>query len=533
MSDLFFSVLNMSLTGSYVILFVIFIRLLLKKAPKVISYALWAVVAFRLIIPFSFESMFSLMPWNAKAVPIPHDIIYQQSSQINSGIEAVDSFVSQLIPKSATGASINPLKFYAEIGTYIWVFGIVVILAYSYISILILKRQLKSAELVENNILEAKNLKTPFVLGLIKPKIYLPAGLNDEERNYILLHEQTHIQRKDNVIKILSFFILAIYWFNPLVWVAFILMGRDMELSCDERVLKKMNEDNKKTYANLLLSLATGSHILNATPLAFSEGNVKRRIKNVLNYKKPSFMVIFFSIIITIAIGIGLITNPINTTKISDTRDILEISEKWAEELKNRDGKARYELMSPESKADYYNSLVDINGEEYPWVIGCSSPYVVSYEIKASGTSAVITYITETSEPKEYIYQEQLFFDNQGGKTFVNKCNVIVSYLRKDLYEEAIKIQKQVEEGHQTWHLSSESVVLEFVHRDLGVEGGEIISSSSNNVVFKKTNGEEIKIKLYRPININNGFLAIYEYSIGTTHYILDDNYLAPQTFSN
>ena len=165
MSELFLSVLNMSLTASYVILFVILIRLLLKKAPKVISYALWGVVAFRLIMPFSFESIFSLMPRNGNAVPIPYDIIYQQSPKINSGIEVVDSFVSQSLPAPTAGASANPLQIYMEIGAYIWVLGIIALLVYSLVSILILRRQLKSAQLKEQNIFEAKNLKTPFVLG--------------------------------------------------------------------------------------------------------------------------------------------------------------------------------------------------------------------------------------------------------------------------------------------------------------------------------------------------------------------------------
>jgi len=211
MSKLFFSVLNMSLTASYVILFVIIVRLLLKKAPKIISYVLWGVVAFRLIIPFSFESMFSLMPRNMNTVPIPHDIIYQQSPQINSGIEAVDSFVSQSLPAPTVGASANQLQIYVEIGAYIWILGIMALLIYSLVSVLQLKRQLKNAQLIEQNIFEAENLKTPFVLGLIKPKIYLPVGLNATERSYILLHEQTHIHRKGHIIKILAFFILSIH----------------------------------------------------------------------------------------------------------------------------------------------------------------------------------------------------------------------------------------------------------------------------------------------------------------------------------
>lgn len=321
MSGLFLTVLNMSLTASYIIIFVIFVRLILKKAPKFISYALWTVVAFRLIIPFSFESIFSLMPRNINTVPIPHDIIYQQNPQINSGIEAVDSFVSQSLPAPIVGDSVNPLQIYVKLGAYIWVLGIIALLVYSLVSILILKRQLKSAGLIEKNIFEAENLKTPFVLGLIRPKIYLPVGLSKEERHYILLHEQTHIYRKDHIIKILAFLILTIHWFNPLVWIAFILMSIDMELSCDERVLKEMDDNIKKSYANSLLSLATGRHILNGSPLAFGEGNVKGRIKNVLNFRKSSFWVIAVSMITIIILGITLVTNPKqqDTIQLEDT----------------------------------------------------------------------------------------------------------------------------------------------------------------------------------------------------------------------
>jgi beta-lactamase regulating signal transducer with metallopeptidase domain len=310
MIELFFSVLNMSVTASYVILFVILVRLLLKKSPKVISYVLWGVVAFRLIIPFSFESMFSLLPQNANSIPIHHDIIYQKNPQINSGIEVLDSFLSNSLPAPSIGASVNPLQIYSEIGAYIWVLGLIALLVYSLVSILVLKRQLKSAELIEWNIFKAKNLKTPFVIGIIGPKIYLPAGLSGKERSYILLHEQTHIHRKDHIVKILAFIILSIHWLNPLVWIAFRLMSTDMELSCDERVLKDMDEDIKKPYATSLVSLATRRHILNGSPLAFSEGNLKGRIKNVLNYKRPKFWIIVISIVFVTVIGIGLMSNP-------------------------------------------------------------------------------------------------------------------------------------------------------------------------------------------------------------------------------
>ena len=310
MSILFISVLNMSITASYVILFVIVIRLMLKKAPKVISYALWSVAAFRLLIPFSFKSVFSLMPRKTNAVPLPNGVIYQQSSQIDNGIRVLDSFTSESLHAQHTSASLSPLQIFIEYGAYIWMLGIIVLFVYSFVSILVLRRRLKAAQLIERNIFEARNLQTPFVLGLIRPKIYLPVGLKDDERDYILLHEQIHIRRKDHIIKMLAFFVLCFHWFNPLVWVAYLIMSMDMELSCDERVLKEMDEKIKKPYANSLLSLAAGRHILNGSPIAFSESKVKWRIKNVLNYKKPAFWVTLVSVLFALAIGIGLLANP-------------------------------------------------------------------------------------------------------------------------------------------------------------------------------------------------------------------------------
>lgn len=322
MSELFISVLNMSLTASYVILIVMLVRMLLKKAPKVISYALWSVVAFRLIIPFSFESVFSLLPRKTNFDPISYNIVYQQSSKINGGIEAVDTYINNSLPALTLETSVNPLQVYMEIGSYVWILGILALFVYSIVSVQKLKRQLKDAQLIEKNIFLVKNLKTPFVLGLLRPRIYLPEGLSKEEQNYILMHENTHIQRKDHIIKTLAFLIASIHWFNPLVWVAFMLMSTDMELSCDERVLKMMDGDIKKPYAHSLLSLAVERHILNGNPLAFGEGNVKGRIKNVLNYKKPRFWVVVSSVIIVAAVGAGLIVNP----KAEGTEQIKDIA---------------------------------------------------------------------------------------------------------------------------------------------------------------------------------------------------------------
>lgn len=310
MTKIFISILNMSLTGSYVILCVILARQALKKAPKVLSYTLWSVVGFRLLIPFSFESVFSLLPRSANLAPIPSDIVFQQSPEIYTGLERLDTYINQSLPTAVMEASANPMQIYMSLARDIWLLGIIILLIYSVSSILKLKKQLRNSQEFEGNIYMADNLKTPFVLGLIRPRIYLPSGLNHEEKTYILHHEQIHIRRKDHIIKVLAFLILSIHWFNPLVWIAFTLMTIDMELSCDEKVLEEMSRDIKKDYANSLFSLANGRHIFNGSPLAFGEGNVRRRIENVLNYKKPSFWIVIVSLFVTLALGFSLLGNP-------------------------------------------------------------------------------------------------------------------------------------------------------------------------------------------------------------------------------
>jgi len=394
MGELFLTVLNMSLTASYVILFVMLIRLPLKKAPKFISYALWSVVAFRLIIPFSFESIFSLMPrtQNTNSVPIPHDIIYQQIPQINTGIKSVDSFGSQSLPAPAVEASANPLQIYVELGAYLWALGIIALFVYSLVSTIILKRKLKSAQLIEKNIFEVNNLKTPFVLGLIRPKIYLPVGLNVDERSYVLLHEKTHIRRKDHVTKIAAFLILCIHWFNPLVWIAFKLMSMDMELSCDERVLKKMDKDIRKAYANSLLSLAAGRHILNGSPLAFGEGNVKRRIKNVLNNKKPTFWIVVVSVILAVAVGIGLMLNP-KTEEMN--KKVMDKSEQKTDILIDNINKDNTNQSNPENKLSSNNS---------------NEKTRISFGEETVALKAIRDFYGQTDEP--IVIYEQTPFDN-------------------------------------------------------------------------------------------------------------------------
>ncbi len=307
MEGMFISLLNMSLTASYVIAAIMLARLFLKRAPKVISYTLWVVAGFRLVFPFSFESIFSLMPF--KSAPIPADIAIQSTPRIDSGIIIVDSVVSHVLPGGTPAASVNPLQIWQTVGAYLWFAGCIVMLVYSVVSISLLKRQLRSAVLTEGNIYEAENLKTPFVLGFIRPKIYIPSGLSAEEKGYIILHEQTHIKRFDHAVKLAAFLILCVHWFNPLVWMAFVYCVKDMEMSCDERVLKETGGEIKQAYSTSLLSLATGRRLINGSPLAFGEGNIKGRIKNVLNFKKPAVWVVVAATALVVALSIGFALN--------------------------------------------------------------------------------------------------------------------------------------------------------------------------------------------------------------------------------
>jgi len=307
MDKLFLSVLNMSLTGAFVIAAVCLARLPLKKAPKVISYALWVVAGFRLVFPFSIESVFSLIPFNA--APIPTDIAMQSVPRIESGIPFVNNAVSSVLPAAAPVASVNPLQIWTAIGAYIWIAGVAAMLVYGVASFVILKRKMRNVAHVESNIYEAENIKSPFVLGIFAPKIYLPVGLSEHERGYILLHEQTHIRRRDHIVKMFAYFVLCLHWFNPLAWAAFLLCGADMEMSCDERVMKELGGDIRDDYSMSLVRIAAGRRILNGSPLAFGEGGMKERVKNVLNFRKPSRVIIVAAVTLVAVLSVGFAVN--------------------------------------------------------------------------------------------------------------------------------------------------------------------------------------------------------------------------------
>ncbi len=341
MESLFPAVLNMSLTAAIVILFVLAARLVLKKAPKIFSYALWGVVLFRLLCPVSISSDLSLLglldsaaspvtqhtttvehiPPDTVILPMPDITAPVPDADLPANDQTTQQYPTANIPTTPnTGATdtaapspAEPTLSAADIVCALWLGGIGMMLLYSAVSFLRLRRQLVGAAKLRDNIYLADHIDTPFVMGLLGAKIYLPSSLSEREQRYILLHEQQHIRRLDHLVKALAFLALCIHWFNPLVWLAFVLSAKDMEMSCDEAVMKRMGEDIRAEYSASLLTLATGRRIIAGTPLAFGEDSTKSRIKNVLNWKKPKAWIILTAAVLCVAVVIFCAGNPTRT----------------------------------------------------------------------------------------------------------------------------------------------------------------------------------------------------------------------------
>lgn len=364
--QLFLQILNMSFTASIVILFVLLARLLLKKMPKIFTLALWMVVLFRLICPISFESILSLLP--TKINPIPSEIVYSTTPAIDTGILAINQAVNTSLPLPTLGHSVNPLQIWLFLASRIWLMGIVILLIYSLISLSKLQKQLRPALPDGDNVYLVEHLETPFVLGIFRPKIYLPATLSPAEKPYILLHEQTHIRHFDHLIKLLAFFVLCLHWFNPLVWLAFFLSSRDMEMVCDEAVIRQLGHQVKRDYSTSLLNLATGKPILNGTPLAFGEGDTKSRIQNLLNYKKPNYWVTFLLVIAVMAVAFTLIANPIDQPASLSWVQGLEVEEIATIELvvMPSPDEERYHLFLPSDFGDVLAFIQKNHGNYLP-----------------------------------------------------------------------------------------------------------------------------------------------------------------------
>ena len=310
MNELFLKIINMSISASWLIVVVLLLRFVLKKAPKWVNLLLWGIVAVRLICPFSVESELSLMP---SAETIPLNIGMNTIPTIDSGINIINNAVNPMISQSNTpmaGDSANPLQIAIFICECIWISVIMVLVIYMAASYWHLLRKIDTAVRYRDNIFQSENISSPFVLGIIKPRIYLPFNVKEQDLEYVIAHEQAHICRKDNCWKPLAFLLLTIHWFNPLMWLAYVLMCRDIELACDEKVIKELGNEQRADYTQALVACSVKYHMMTPSPLAFGEVGVKQRVKSVMNYKKPAFWVIIMAAIVCVVVAVCFLTNP-------------------------------------------------------------------------------------------------------------------------------------------------------------------------------------------------------------------------------
>ena len=389
MAEIFLEILNRSIASSWIVLGVIALRLLLKKAPKWVAVLLWAVVAMRLLCPFTIESVMSLIP---SAETVSPDIMYQDTPQINSGIPVINATVNPYIGEHFGPTpyySANPLQILIPSVAYGWLLGVFGMFSYALVSWGLLKRKLKTAVLLRENIFQSENVASPFVLGILKPKIYLPFEMQEQDTSYVVAHEQAHIRRKDHLWKPFGYLLLAIHWFNPLMWLGYLLLCRDIELACDEKVIKELGHEQKADYSQALLTCSVNRRIIAACPLAFGEVGVKERVKSVLRYKKPALWIVAVAVAVCVLFAGCFLTDRLNKDRTKDLNDWQQLAVKGNPELCNLDSKKGLDVYVIEKKADYYEYYLTSH-RDVPY--DCSSPEIKEAEFLWVGDMQWILY---------------------------------------------------------------------------------------------------------------------------------------------
>ena len=415
MADIFLKVVNMSISACWIVLAIVLLRIILKKAPKWINCLLWGIAGLRLVMPFSLESIFSLIP---SAEFIPQELVHSHSSVDVKGTEilnyvgnnpvSVELGISDgsLVFNEITAPdcpSINPLLISTYIASIVWIVGIIALLVYTLVNFLRLKQKIGTAVLFCDNIYQGEAVVSPFVLGIIKPKIYLPFNMGEQEMEYVIAHEQAHLRRKDHLWKPLGFLILTLHWFNPMVWLGYILLCRDIELACDEKVVKELNNEQRADYSQALLSCSVNRRMVAACPVAFGEVGVKNRVKSVLNYKKPAFWVIAVAIVLCIVLAFGFLTNPKNTSVFNS---------------KYETGKCLYsDVVSAEKETKTNNVVYSITA------------YGVVFRTFEDGTTEELGELTETDFTADALKET---LNKQGEKIDLGKTKNAYEILNED-----------------------------------------------------------------------------------------------------
>lgn len=547
MNGIFIHILSMSITAGYCIVAVILIRFLLRRQPKIFSYLLWGIVLFRLLCPVSISSPFSILPvhpetalqermggsrsaavsaaWQGKNDSYADGSLYA-GTEIGeaAGTGENTEEAGEMGLKLRNGAAVLWNFLSGGMGSRIWLWGMILLTGYGIVTAVQFRVFLKGAVWLSDDIYELEGLPTPFVFGILRPRVYLPAHLSDEERRYVLEHERVHMARGDHLIKLTAWAARDIHWFNPLVWLAFALMENDMEMSCDEAVLRKLGEGVRQEYSRALLALSCEKR-LNGCPLAFGEGKVKSRILNILTCRERTFAAVLAATVLVILAVLGLSLNPVGVSRQEKSEAVLAFATDYANAFVGRDGRAMVGLYADEETA--FENVILLEETDGEYTFGYSSPWPDEYRLTVDeeGQQVSIRYYAGTSDPHATVWKEKMSFaeTEDGYRVTDSKVQVFDNITSLEEYEEAYwagdgyQFVDYAERGYvaainyQTEHDREEGVESDrnAVYRSprtaaehiLNLTGGACVASSdsSGQAVVKYTfeDGSSIAIPMY------------------------------------
>lgn len=502
MSEFFLKIVNMSISASWIVLAVLLLRLLFRKAPKWITVLLWGIVAIRLICPFSIESVMSLIP-SAETIS-PQVLI--ETPEINTGIPALNNTLNPIIQDStvtvAPEKSINTLKLFVLIFSKVWIAGVALILVYTIISYWRVRRKIGTAVLLRDNIYQSETVVSPFVLGIIRPRIYLPFGICEQDMEHVIAHEQAHIRRKDHWWKPLGFLLLTLHWFNPLMWLGYVLLCRDIELACDEKVVKEMNTEQRADYSQALLTCSVNRRMIAACPLAFGEVGVKDRVKSVLNYKKPAFWIIIVAIIASAVAAVCFITNP--KTTLGDELSIF---------LDGQICEHHYSAGHTDNHFTAVNhKVLGINKSwnkttVYLWVLYNEYSYANS-EIKLEAGAHTPTVITVKRTGEHGHYKLVEYWEPRDGSYYADDIREKFPWY---LHGKALDSQRYIEEQSEF----CENAAKEYYSSVSSIGG---VNDSTNVIASADIEQLEAKFPMYFDLDTSKG-LAVYIWQMAADSY--------------
>lgn len=438
MNHIFIELLNNALITSALIVAVILVRLCIKKAPRWISCALWGLVAVKLIIPFHIESILSLVP---NSEPIPVNIEYQAVPQITSSVPTVNQVINPVLADNFAANvaySVNPMQIVISVASMVWIGGVALLCLYALVSYILLRKRVAVSQKICDRVYSCDEVQSPFILGVISPKIYLPSGMDGDVTDCVLEHERAHLKRGDHIWKPLGFLILAVYWFQPLCWIAYILLCKDIELACDEKVTKDKDREWKAEYCQALLECHVKQKMITACPVAFGEVSVKDRVKNVLNYKKPALFITVAALVLGVVVAICFMTNQKGNKDLSVSGQDMEnalnaTANEWAKAVCAGDGKTIIAMADQEVMKNFEDADLLRQGEDTVYFsLGSSpmlewpdgiTPYVVS-NVDVKNQTVDVLYYAWTSDPHVVVLKEQLNLSGDGDTYTIDAENM-------------------------------------------------------------------------------------------------------------